>query len=109
MATDASSLAQLLDRQAIRDLVTRYACAVDRRDFDAVAACFTPDADTDYTFFQGPIAEALEKIADWRAEGYRIDDFFEFAFSCVTGLHQNYRLSLARSLEEAKEVEDAEQ
>lgn len=53
-------------------------------------------------------AEALEKIADWRADGYRIDDFFEFAFSCVTGLHQNYRLSLARSLEEAKEVEDAE-
>jgi len=55
-------LAALADRQAIRDLVTRYACAVDRRDFDAVGACFTPDADTDYTFFAGPIAEVLEKI-----------------------------------------------
>ncbi|HWP66843.1 MAG TPA: nuclear transport factor 2 family protein [Candidatus Limnocylindria bacterium] len=55
-------LRELADRQAIRDLVTRYACAVDRRDFDAVAACFTPDAETDYTFFAGPIAEVLEKI-----------------------------------------------
>jgi len=57
-----STLGLLLDRQAIRDLVTRYACAVDRRDFDAVAACFTPDADTDYTFFEGPIGAVLEKI-----------------------------------------------
>jgi ketosteroid isomerase-like protein len=57
-----STLELLFDRQAIRDLVTRYACAVDRRDFDAVAACFTPDADTDYTFFEGPIGVVLEKI-----------------------------------------------
>jgi ketosteroid isomerase-like protein len=58
----SDALAELADRQAIRDLVTRYACAVDRRDFDAVAACFTPDAETDYTYFAGPIAEVLEKI-----------------------------------------------
>ena len=57
-----STLAHLVDRQAIHDLVTRYACAVDRRDFEAVAACFTPDADTDYTFFKGPIGVVLEKI-----------------------------------------------
>jgi ketosteroid isomerase-like protein len=62
MAGEAPTLALLLDRQAIRDLVTRYACAVDRRDFETVAACFTPDAETDYTFFKGPIAEVLEKI-----------------------------------------------
>jgi ketosteroid isomerase-like protein len=59
---DTARLAMLLDRHAIRDLVTRYACAVDRRDFDAVAACFTPDAETDYTYFRGPIAVVLEKI-----------------------------------------------
>jgi ketosteroid isomerase-like protein len=57
-----SDLAYLSDRQAIHDLVTRYACAVDRRDFAAVAACFTPDADTDYTYWKGPIREVLEKI-----------------------------------------------
>lgn len=57
-----SDLAHLADRQAIRDLVTRYACAIDRRDFETVAACFTPDADTDYTYFKGPIGEVLEKI-----------------------------------------------
>jgi ketosteroid isomerase-like protein len=57
-----STLELLVDRQAIRDLVTRYACAVDRRDFDAVAACFTPDAEADYTYFKGPIGVVLEKI-----------------------------------------------
>ena len=57
-----NDLAYLGDRQAIRDLVTRYACAIDRRDFDAVGACFTPDAETDYTYFKGPIGEVLEKI-----------------------------------------------
>jgi ketosteroid isomerase-like protein len=57
-----SDLAYLRDRHEIRDLVTRYACAVDRRDFDAVGACFTPDAETDYTYFKGPIREVLEKI-----------------------------------------------
>lgn len=35
--------AALLDRAALRDLLVRYACAVDRRDFDAVADCFAPD------------------------------------------------------------------
>jgi ketosteroid isomerase-like protein len=58
----SDALAELVDRQAIRDLVTRYACAVDRRDFDTVAACFTDDAETDYTFFAGPITEVLQKI-----------------------------------------------
>jgi len=58
----SDTLAELADRQAIRDLVTRYACAVDRRDFDGVAACFTPDAETDYTYFAGPIGDVLEKI-----------------------------------------------
>jgi len=62
MADELVALAHLLDRQAIRDLVTRYACAIDRRDFDTVAACFTPDATTDYTFFAGPIRDVLEKI-----------------------------------------------
>ena len=58
----SDTLAELADRQAIRDLVTRYACAVDRRDFDGVAACFTPDAETDNTYFAGPIGDVLEKI-----------------------------------------------
>ena len=58
----SDTLAELADRQAIRDLVTRYACAVDRRDFDTVASCFTPDAETDYTYFAGPIGDVLEKI-----------------------------------------------
>jgi ketosteroid isomerase-like protein len=62
MRDAGAQLAYLADRQAIRDLVTRYACAIDRRDFAAVAACFTPDAETDYTYFKGPIGEVLDKI-----------------------------------------------
>jgi uncharacterized protein (TIGR02246 family) len=33
----------LLDRDALRRLVERYATAVDHRDVDAAAACFVPD------------------------------------------------------------------
>lgn len=53
---------ELLDREAIRELVVRYAHAVDRRAWDDVAACFTADATADYAWFAGGIAEVLERI-----------------------------------------------
>lgn len=37
-------LQQMLDREAIRDLVWRYCRAVDRRDFAALSALYHPDA-----------------------------------------------------------------
>jgi 3-phenylpropionate/cinnamic acid dioxygenase small subunit len=37
------------DRAAIQDLLARYARALDLRDFDAVGACFTPDAHAEYS------------------------------------------------------------
>lgn len=40
---------ELADRQAIRDLISRYAAAIDDRDFGAVAACFADDAKAEYS------------------------------------------------------------
>ena len=44
---DRGALAYLADREAIRDLVHRYAVGVDRRDWATVRACFTADAAID--------------------------------------------------------------
>ncbi|HLK11283.1 MAG TPA: nuclear transport factor 2 family protein [Candidatus Binatia bacterium] len=54
----------LLDRAAIHDLLVAYARAVDGRDWEGVAACFTPDAECDYHFFRGTTAEVVALIRD---------------------------------------------
>lgn len=38
----------LLDRAAVRDVILRYAAAVDRRDFDGLRSCFTPDVEGEF-------------------------------------------------------------
>jgi hypothetical protein len=43
----------LADRAAIQDVIAAYFFAIDRRDWDGVAACFTADADCDYRVFRG--------------------------------------------------------
>lgn len=50
------------DRAAIRDLVARYAIAVDRKDWAAVRACFTADATCDYVWFRGDVATVVGHI-----------------------------------------------
>ncbi len=44
----ADELTTLLDRQAVVDVCVRYATALDRRDWDLLRTCFTPDAEGDY-------------------------------------------------------------
>ena len=39
----------LLDRLEIHDLVTRYYCAADQRDFKAFLSCFVPGTLVDYS------------------------------------------------------------
>ncbi len=56
---DASALA---DREAIRAVLHGYALAVDRKDRDAVARCFTPDCAYDGALARGTIADALEAL-----------------------------------------------
>ena len=38
----------LLDQLAVEDVLTRYAFALDRRDWDLLATCFQPDAELIY-------------------------------------------------------------
>ncbi len=43
------SLQEMSDRLEIQDLFARYSFAIDERDWDALDAIFTPDAQIDYT------------------------------------------------------------
>lgn len=43
-----SNVQELLDRQALRELMVRYYRAVDRRDWEALRGIFTPDAHLNY-------------------------------------------------------------
>ena len=55
-------LQDLLDRDAIHEVLLRYARGVDRQDLDLVASCFTPDAAYDGTLGQGTIVTALAAL-----------------------------------------------
>lgn len=51
---------ELLDREAIRDVINRFAIAADRRDWEMMASCFTADAYFDsLPLFQGSVAECI--------------------------------------------------
>ena len=58
---------ELSDRLEINDLLTRYARAVDRKDWDLYREVFTPDAEIDYTS-AGGIRGDTEAQATWLAE-----------------------------------------
>ena len=70
---DASSLQELLDRQALRELMVRYYRAVDRRDWEALKSVFAPDAHLNYNngTFDGQgverIIEFIKPVARSRA------------------------------------------
>ena len=56
-------LRALSDRVEIEDLLTRYAHAVDTRDWDLYRSVFTPDALIDYTSSGGPAGDLDETVA----------------------------------------------
>jgi 3-phenylpropionate/cinnamic acid dioxygenase small subunit len=58
---------ELSDRLEITDLLTRYATAVDRKDWDLYRKVFTADAHIDYTS-AGGIAGDLETQTKWLEE-----------------------------------------
>lgn len=60
-------LARIADRLAIDDILTRYALAVDRRDWLAYRTCFSTDAVIDYTS-AGGIRGGLEEVVAWLAQ-----------------------------------------
>lgn len=52
---DPADLAAIADRVAISDLIARYTFHLDKGEWDAVAALFTPDARIDFTVFGAPV------------------------------------------------------
>jgi SnoaL-like domain len=51
---------EVADRLAIQDLIARYAVVIDNRDFDALDALFLPDAQIDFSTFNGPVGDLAE-------------------------------------------------
>lgn len=61
------SLQDVVDRLAIDDLLTCYATAVDTKDWELYARCFTADALIDYSA-AGGIKGRLPEVRAWLAE-----------------------------------------
>ncbi|HEY3703272.1 MAG TPA: nuclear transport factor 2 family protein [Acidimicrobiales bacterium] len=58
---------EIADRIEIDDLLTRYATAVDTRDWDLYQTVFTPDALIDYTS-SGGIRGELAEVTKWLSD-----------------------------------------
>ena len=58
---------ELSDRLEITDLLTRYARAVDRKDWDLYRTVFTSDARIDYSSAGGAVA-GVEEMCTWLEE-----------------------------------------
>ncbi len=59
-----AALQQLLDRQAIEDVLVRYSRAVDRADIDLLRGCYHDDATEDHGgVFQGSARDYVDQIA----------------------------------------------
>jgi 3-phenylpropionate/cinnamic acid dioxygenase small subunit len=58
------SLQQVSDRIEIDDLLTRYAKAIDSKDYELLDTCFIPDADVDYVS-SGGIAGKYPEVRAW--------------------------------------------
>ena len=55
-------VARLLDKQEIQEVVYAYCRGIDRRDLDAVRACYHPDATDEHGSFSGTIDAYLEWV-----------------------------------------------
>ncbi|MEP5936854.1 MAG: nuclear transport factor 2 family protein [Erythrobacter sp.] len=62
--TIEAELQQLLDKQAISEVLQRYSRTLDWLDDDGQASCYWPDADIDYGFFKGKAAEFLPIVME---------------------------------------------
>jgi hypothetical protein len=61
------TLQEIADRIEIDDLLTRYATAVDSKDWDLFSTCFTEDAVIDYTA-AGGVKGSLPEVRKWLSE-----------------------------------------
>jgi hypothetical protein len=58
----SDDLRYVLDLEALRALVQRYARAADARDYDAMAELFHPDAEIDGLWGASPLDEYLDRL-----------------------------------------------
>jgi len=63
----AMTLQQIADRIEIDDLLTRYATALDAKDWELFSSCFTADAQIDYSA-AGGIKGSLPEVRQWLSE-----------------------------------------
>ena len=64
-----SDVQQVSDQLEIAALLTRYARAVDTKDWELYRSVFTDDATIDYTS-AGAIAGSRDEVADWLSTGF---------------------------------------
>ena len=67
MFSDATTLAAIVDRLAIQDLLVRYCKAFDTKDWALLDTIFVPDAHVDYTS-SGGVAGAYPEVRAWLAQ-----------------------------------------
>lgn len=67
--TDRTDAGRIADELAINALLTRYARAVDSKDWELYRSVFTPDAHIDYTS-AGAVAGSRDEVAEWLAAGF---------------------------------------
>jgi hypothetical protein len=63
-STIEAEVQQLLDKQAISEVLQRYSRTLDWLDDEGQASCYWPDADIDYGFFKGKAAEFLPIVME---------------------------------------------
>lgn len=61
--TEIRRLRRVLALQDIRDLMSRYARGVDRRDWDQVRDCYHPDARDEHGSYRGSVAGFIEWVS----------------------------------------------
>ncbi len=58
---DSAALQDFLDKEQIRELMTRYFVGVDRRDWAMIRDCFAQDCTAEYHAFKSPNLDSLMK------------------------------------------------
>ena len=87
----------------VHNLMTGVADRIDKRENVMLRICslFINQKDEDLNSWSDELAK--EKIADWSAEGYAIDDFFSLAASLVPGFMKDYERILEGTLMEEED------
>ncbi len=105
-------LQPLLDRQEIRDVVTRYFMSADRRDFASLVDCFVPDTLVDYSDLlpvapATPIAEVAALIDSAMGALYNNTQHFMGNHECIiTGNRaavETYCLAIHENIDDSAE------